>query len=109
MFKYVILSSGVILDPGSTTFGVDALGFSLYASIYNSRPDINCLIHIRTPPVSAVSSMKCGLLPICQEACICGPSTTQTIKIDAATNRLSIDENIRNSNAKVSENLKYME
>ncbi len=93
------------MDPGNTTFGVNATGFSFYASIYKSRPDLNCLIHIQTTSVSAVSAMKCGLLSICQEACICGPITSQTINIDVTTKRLFIDESISNSKSKVSKNL----
>ncbi len=105
-FNCVVLYSGVILDPGSTTFGVNAQGFSFYASIYNSRSDINCLIHVRTAAVTAVSAMKCGLLPICQEACICGLISSETINIDPMTNRLSIDESVHDSKAKVSRNSK---
>jgi len=31
------------------------------------------VLHLHTAVVSAVGSMKCGLLPICQEAMIIGP------------------------------------
>ena len=89
------------MDPGSTTFIPNAQAFSFYASVYKNRPELNCLIHIRTPPVTAVSAMKFGLLPICQEACICGPTTSHTINIDDATNGLAIDSSIRESRAKV--------
>lgn len=46
--------------------------------------------------------MKCGLLPVCQEACICGPTLLQAINIDAATKRLSLDDSIRDPKVKVS-------
>uniref|UniRef100_A0A672MFM2 Gamma-adducin-like n=1 Tax=Sinocyclocheilus grahami TaxID=75366 RepID=A0A672MFM2_SINGR len=51
---------------------IDPVGFSPHAAIYSVRPDVRCVIHIRTPATAAVSSMKCGLLPISQEALILG-------------------------------------
>ncbi|UJR21515.1 hypothetical protein I4U23_024601 [Adineta vaga] len=94
-------ANGSRIDPGSTTFGVNALSFSLYSSVYKHRPDINCIIHVQTPAVTAVSAMKCGLLGLSQEALICGQATTHEIQIDLVTNRLSLDENIQQSTAKV--------
>jgi adducin len=94
-------SNGSKIDPGSTTFGVNALSFSLYSFVYKHRPDLNCIIHVQTPAVSAIAAMKCGLLPLSQEALICGQATTHLIQIDLTTNRLSIDENIQQSTAKV--------
>ncbi|CAF4592510.1 unnamed protein product, partial [Rotaria sp. Silwood2] len=91
---------GIPINPGNTKFGANALSFSFYASIYNNRHDISCLIHLRTAAVAAVSAMKFGLLCLCQEACICGPTTSHEIKIDVLTNRLSIDDSIHESKAK---------
>lgn len=48
-------------------------GYVLHSAIHEARPDVKCIIHLHTPVVAAVSSMKCGLLPICQEAMIIGP------------------------------------
>ena len=45
----------------------------LHSAIHGARPDVKCILHMHTAVVSAVSSMKCGLLPICQEAMIVGP------------------------------------
>ena len=94
-------SIGSIIDAGSTTFGVNALSLSLYSSVYKSRPDINCLIHVQTPAVTAVSAMKLGLLGLSQQALICGPATTHEIQIDLATNQLSIDASLQQSTAKI--------
>jgi len=94
-------SNGLIIDPGSTTFNVNALSFSLYSFVYKHRPDINCIIHVQTPAVTAVSAMKCGLLSLCQEALIFGQKSTHLINIDLTTNQLSIEENIQQSTAKV--------
>uniref|UniRef100_A0A672NWR0 Class II aldolase/adducin N-terminal domain-containing protein n=1 Tax=Sinocyclocheilus grahami TaxID=75366 RepID=A0A672NWR0_SINGR len=63
---------GDVIDQGSTNLQIDPAGFSPHAAIYSVRPDVRCVIHISTPATAAVSSMKCGLLPISQEALILG-------------------------------------
>ncbi|KAM9314225.1 adducin 3 (gamma) a isoform 2-T4 [Pholidichthys leucotaenia] len=63
---------GDVIDQGSTNLRVDTAGFSPHAAIYSMRPDIRCIIHVHTPATAAVSSMKCGILPISQEALILG-------------------------------------
>lgn len=73
----------------------------MYSFVYKHRPDINCIIHVQTPAVTAVSAMKCGFLQLSQESLICGKATTHSIHIDLATDKLSTDENIRESTSKV--------
>ncbi|XP_054687720.1 gamma-adducin isoform X1 [Grus americana] len=63
---------GDVVDQGSTTLSIDNVGFSPHVAIYSTRPDVRCVIHIHTPATAAVSSMKCGILPISQEALILG-------------------------------------
>ncbi|XP_031419460.1 adducin 3 (gamma) a [Clupea harengus] len=63
---------GDVVDQGSTNLCIDYAGFSPHAAIYSMRPDVRCIIHIHTPATAAVSSMKCGILPISQEALILG-------------------------------------
>lgn len=63
---------GDVVDQGTTTLSIDHSGFSPHAAIYSMRPDVRCIIHIHTPATAAVSSMKCGILPISQEALILG-------------------------------------
>ncbi|XP_026053811.1 gamma-adducin-like isoform X1 [Carassius auratus] len=63
---------GDVIDQGSTNLQIDPDGFSPHAAIYSVRPDVRCVIHIRTPATAAVSSMKCGLLAISQESLILG-------------------------------------
>ncbi|KAL7382946.1 hypothetical protein ABVT39_002308 [Epinephelus coioides] len=63
---------GEVVDQGTTDLGIDNFGFSPHASIYSMRPDVRCIIHIHTPATAAVSSMKCGILPISQEALLLG-------------------------------------
>ncbi|CAF1330849.1 unnamed protein product, partial [Didymodactylos carnosus] len=63
---------GNIIDPGNTTYGINRAGYTLHSAIHKARPDLKCIIHLHTPSVAAVSAMKCGLLPISQEALFCG-------------------------------------
>ncbi|XP_056465335.1 adducin 3 (gamma) b [Gadus chalcogrammus] len=63
---------GEVVERGSTDLGVDMFGFAPHAAIYAMRPDVKCIVHIHTPATAAVSSMKCGLLPISQEALLLG-------------------------------------
>ncbi|XP_024863668.1 adducin 3 (gamma) a isoform X2 [Kryptolebias marmoratus] len=63
---------GDVIEQGSTNLRIDPAGFSPHAAIYSMRPDIRCIIHVHTPATAAVSSMKCGLLPISQEALTLG-------------------------------------
>ncbi|MBA4249218.1 MAG: hypothetical protein C0432_00650 [Candidatus Puniceispirillum sp.] len=43
-------------------------GVLLHNAIYQSRSDVNSIVHLHTTAGVAVSSMKCGLLPISQFA-----------------------------------------
>uniref|UniRef100_A0AC11BTG8 Adducin 3 n=1 Tax=Ovis aries TaxID=9940 RepID=A0AC11BTG8_SHEEP len=63
---------GEVVDQGSTNLKIDHAGFSPHAAIYSTRPDVKCVIHIHTLATAAVSSMKCGILPISQESLILG-------------------------------------
>jgi adducin len=67
-----VLSSGNVIEQGTTTYGVNKPAFSLHSAIYKARPDIRCIIHVHTHAATAISAMKCGLLPISQEAILCG-------------------------------------
>ena len=63
-------SDGDIIDPGSTDLGINKTCYVIHSAIYNSRPDINCVIHVHPRAGVAVSCMKCGVLPISQDALI---------------------------------------
>ncbi|KAG8235013.1 hypothetical protein J437_LFUL015676 [Ladona fulva] len=63
---------GQAVEQGTTNFTVNVAGFTLHSAIHAARPDIKCIIHVHTPSVLAVSSLKCGLLPLCQEAVVIG-------------------------------------
>ena len=59
---------GNVLDPGTTQLGCNLAGYVLHSAIHEGRPEIQCVMHVHTGPGVAVSAMKCGLLPISQEA-----------------------------------------
>ncbi|XP_020787171.1 adducin 3 (gamma) a isoform X1 [Boleophthalmus pectinirostris] len=63
---------GNVIEQGSSNLRIDRSGFSPHAAIYSMRPDIRCVVHVHSPATAAVSSMKCGLLPISQESLILG-------------------------------------
>jgi len=63
---------GEVVEEGTTNFGMNKAGFVVHSAIHAARPDIKCVIHLHTPNIVAISTMKCGLMPLCQEACLIG-------------------------------------
>jgi len=63
---------GECVEEGTTNFGVNKAGFMLHSAIHAARPDIKCVVHLHTPNIVAISTMKCGLMPLCQESCLIG-------------------------------------
>merc|ERR1719499_2051575 len=63
---------GETVEEGTTNFGVNQAGFMLHSAIHQARPDIKAIIHLHTPNIVAVSTLKCGLLPLSQESCLIG-------------------------------------
>ncbi len=63
---------GEVVEAGTTNFGVNVAGFMLHAAIHSARPDLKCIIHLHTPNIVAVSSLKCGFLYLSQESCLVG-------------------------------------
>lgn len=72
LFKDVTSSSLVEVlfsKPSEQYFGkANPTGVLLHNAIYQSRKDINAIFHLHTTSGVAVSTMKCGLLPISQFA-----------------------------------------
>ena len=56
---------GHVVGPRSD---VNAAGFSIYGAVFRARPDVVCSLHTHTRAGVAVSTLKCGLLPISQFA-----------------------------------------
>lgn len=63
---------GSVVEAGTTNFGVNVAGFMLHAAIHSARPDLKCILHLHTPNIVAVSTMKQGLLYLSQESCLIG-------------------------------------
>ncbi|XP_040270355.1 beta-adducin isoform X2 [Bufo bufo] len=63
---------GEMVEVGSSSFEVDTSDFSLHSAIYSARPDVKCIIQLHTAATTAVSAMKCGLLPISHDALLAG-------------------------------------
>ncbi|XP_076834432.1 adducin 3 (gamma) b isoform X1 [Brachyhypopomus gauderio] len=63
---------GQVVENSSTRLDVNEPAFKLHAVVYSARPDAKCVIHTHTPSTAAVSSMKCGILPISHEALLLG-------------------------------------
>lgn len=67
---------GDVIEPGTTNFGVNTNTFALHAAIHASRPDLKAIVHVHTCSVLAVSSLKCGLLPLSRESVVLGEIST---------------------------------
>lgn len=57
---------GNIVEP--TPHPIHRAGFVIHSAIHGGRPDAHCVIHAHTRAGMAVSTMKCGLLPLTQHA-----------------------------------------
>lgn len=61
----------VVLDSG-TGYGINQAGFVIHSAIHRGRKDVGCVIHTHSPAGMAVSALKCGLLPLTQNAMFFG-------------------------------------
>lgn len=66
---------GHVIEQGTTNFGVNKNHFILHSIVHASRPDIRCVIYMGCNAVVAVSSLKIGLLPLTEDACLLGEIT----------------------------------
>merc|ERR1719308_232248 len=65
---------GDVVEEGTTNFGVNQAGFMLHSAIHAARPDIKCVVHLHTPSITAISTMKCGLLPLSLSNTVSSPT-----------------------------------
>jgi ribulose-5-phosphate 4-epimerase/fuculose-1-phosphate aldolase len=49
-------------------YGINRAGYVIHGAIHEAKPEITCVIHTHSWPGMAVSSLKCGLLPLTQTA-----------------------------------------
>lgn len=47
---------GIVVEQGTTNFGVHLTAYTLHSVIHAARPDIKCIVHIATPSVTAVNN-----------------------------------------------------
>jgi ribulose-5-phosphate 4-epimerase/fuculose-1-phosphate aldolase len=59
---------GKVVQDSGTGLGINQAGFVIHSAIHRGRPDVACVIHTHSPAGMAVSAMKCGLLPLTQNA-----------------------------------------
>ena len=57
---------GEIVSKPDTDYGINKSGYVIHGAIHKARPDVNAIIHSHTRAGIAVSTMKCGLLPMSQ-------------------------------------------
>jgi ribulose-5-phosphate 4-epimerase/fuculose-1-phosphate aldolase len=67
MLYKIDLNGEVILHP-NVDYGYNKSGHVIHGAVLQARPDVNCVIHTHSRSSEAVSTMKCGLLPITQHA-----------------------------------------
>lgn len=73
MFDEVTASNLVKIDLdgnvlSQTEHSIHRAGFVVHSAVHAAREDARCVIHAHTNAGMAVSSMKCGLLPLTQHA-----------------------------------------
>ena len=59
---------GKVVQDSGTGYGINLAGFVIHSAVHRGREDVACVIHTHTPAGMAVSAMKCGLLPLTQNA-----------------------------------------
>lgn len=72
MFEEINASNLIKVDfDGNVVLGdypVNNAGHAIHTSVFKNRADLNFSLHTHTRAGIAVSTMKCGLLPLCQQA-----------------------------------------
>jgi ribulose-5-phosphate 4-epimerase/fuculose-1-phosphate aldolase len=73
LFEEVTASNLVKVDMDcnivdKTPHKVHPAGFVLHHAVHAARPDVVCVLHTHTPAGMAISALKCGLLPLTQNA-----------------------------------------
>ena len=59
---------GNIIANSNDEYRVNKAGYVIHSAIHGARPDVACVLHTHTNAGMAVSSLKCGLLPLTQTA-----------------------------------------
>ena len=57
---------GNILWKPESDYGINQAGYVIHGAVHRARPNVDSVIHTHTRAGMAISSMKCGLLPLNQ-------------------------------------------
>jgi ribulose-5-phosphate 4-epimerase/fuculose-1-phosphate aldolase len=57
---------GEVIWKPDTDYGINKSGYVIHGAIHKARPEVKAIIHSHTRAGIAVSTMKCGLLPMSQ-------------------------------------------
>ncbi|WP_227695522.1 class II aldolase/adducin family protein [Psychrobacter fulvigenes] len=49
-------------------YPINKAGSVIHTALHKGRPDVHCVMHTHNPDVQAVSALKCGFMPLYQEA-----------------------------------------
>ena len=60
--------AGNIIANSNPEYSINLPGYVIHSAIHGARHDVSCVLHTHTPAGMAVSTLKCGLLPITQTA-----------------------------------------
>src|SRR4051812_46907036 len=59
---------GNIISNPNSEYGINLAGYVIHGAIHSVRHDVQCVLHTHTNAGMAVSTLKCGLLPLTQTA-----------------------------------------
>jgi ribulose-5-phosphate 4-epimerase/fuculose-1-phosphate aldolase len=59
---------GNIIANSNPEYAINLPGYVIHSAIHAARPDVACVLHTHTNAGMAVSTLKCGLLPLTQTA-----------------------------------------
>lgn len=74
MYEEITASSLIKVDldgkiiANATDYGINLAGYVIHSAIHAARHDVACVLHTHTNAGMAVSTLKCGLLPLTQTA-----------------------------------------
>lgn len=73
MFEEITASMLVRIDGNGRAASpagmhVNEAGFTIHSAVHAARPDVNCVLHTHTRAGMALSSLRQGLLPLCQKS-----------------------------------------
>jgi ribulose-5-phosphate 4-epimerase/fuculose-1-phosphate aldolase len=60
--------AGNIIANANPDYSINLPGYVIHSAIHAARPDVACVLHTHTNAGMAVSTLKCGLLPLTQTA-----------------------------------------